>query len=141
MDLEPRDIPPLPLDLRIVAWLFITGGCLAIMEVLVSCAASRISVNFGVLGVFIGFGLLRLSSGWRVVALIFLWTLVLVIPLIMLGLAPRDLQLMCLCAQIGNAGYQGVLIGLFGWLFFAFQTWVLSRQEVRDLFREHDGLV
>ena len=45
-------------SLVIVAWLLILGGAAAVIEVLLLLTRSQISVNLGVLGLFIGRGLL-----------------------------------------------------------------------------------
>jgi|HigsolmetaAR202D_1030399.scaffolds.fasta_scaffold28476_1 hypothetical protein len=111
----------MPGDLKAVAWVFIAFGILAGIEIVMAMADSRISINFGVLGIPVGIGILRLSPGWRTCGLVLLWLT------------------MILCGVVG-------LMSLFGGLlpatllvlaFFALALWqyrVLTRDNVRRLF-------
>ena len=129
--------PTIPSALKIVAWLFIIGGILAVIEVVVALTQNRISINFGVLGLFIGPGLLRLRRGWRTCALVFLWIGLIIFPIIFL---------------LGLSGTIPAYFGVFGiklaripswWVsvgtipFFLLVFWeyrVLTRPDVRSLF-------
>jgi hypothetical protein len=64
---------PIPQPLKIVAYLFIIGGICALLEVIFALASNRISINFGVLGIFIGRGLLRLNPRSLAWAMFFIW--------------------------------------------------------------------
>ena len=70
------------IPLKIVAWLFIISGILAFIEILITLMKGHISLDFGVLGLFIGYGLLKLSRGWRTCALIYLWIFFIGMPTI-----------------------------------------------------------
>jgi len=49
-----------PRALKIVAALFVLSGVLAAVEVLVLLARGHVSLNLGILCIFVGYGLLRL---------------------------------------------------------------------------------
>ena len=132
----------LPLALKIVAVLFILGGIFAVIEVIVSLMNNRININFGVLGIFIGFGLLRLSQGWRTCALVFTWIGLIVIPIIgILFLShsgPLDFSLFG--QKVGHASRElgvGMVVVLF--VYTVWQYRVLTREDVRYLFFDHNG--
>src|SRR5438128_6680105 len=76
---------PLPTSLKVVAWVFLIFGILSAIEIISSLVAGKLSLNFGVLGIFIGRGLLRLSPGWRTVALICLWFMFGLLVILMLA--------------------------------------------------------
>jgi hypothetical protein len=63
----------IPTDLRIVAFLFIIEGILAIIDMIVGIAHERFSVNFGFIAIFIGRGLLKFNVSWRKIATMGLW--------------------------------------------------------------------
>ena len=48
--LPPR---PIPQPLKIVAYLFIIGGVLSVLDVVLSLLNGKIKIDFGVLGIFI----------------------------------------------------------------------------------------
>jgi hypothetical protein len=52
---------PIPQSLKIVAYLFIISGALAVLDVVLSLLNNTININFSVLGIFIGRGLLQLN--------------------------------------------------------------------------------
>ena len=62
-----------PVELRVVAWLFVFTGVCAVIEMVSAVADARLSLNFGVLGFWIGRGLLRYEPRWRTWALVFGW--------------------------------------------------------------------
>lgn len=72
----------IPIQLKLVAWIFILGGISAAFEILIDASNGRTNLNFGVLGVFIGIGLLRFRTGWRTLALTFLVIALAFIPIV-----------------------------------------------------------
>jgi hypothetical protein len=127
----------LPTSLRIVAFLFILHGMLSIIEVVVSLANSRISLNFGVLGVFIGPGLLRLSQGWRTCALVWLWFGMIAVPLILLFMLSRNEPINFVVFGQKSGRISRELAVLFAIGMLATTIWeyrVLTKPNIRKLF-------
>jgi hypothetical protein len=127
-----------PLSLKIVAALFVLGGISSIIEVITSLTQGTLNLNFGVLGLFIGIGLLRLSRPWRTCALVFLWIAMIGIPLIaiffMIASGPLDFTLFG--QKVGQASKGlGILLAIVVFALAVWQYWVLTRPEVRKLFR------
>jgi hypothetical protein len=127
----------IPGSLKVVAALFILGGVSAAIEVVVSLMNNRISINLGVLGIFIGPGLLRLSRGWRTCALVFLWIALIAIPIftiLMIGHSgPLDFKI--LGQKVGYAPKElGILMAVLLFLLALWQYPVLTSQRVRRLF-------
>ncbi len=79
----------IPRPLKIVAWLSIFFGILAIFEMLVSLSGSRPKINFGAIEFFIGRGLLRGSRTARWWA-IFLTRLAVILLCIFIVLFLKD---------------------------------------------------
>lgn len=115
-------------DVRIVAWLFIISGALALLG---AYQGGRFVLGTGLLGVPIGIGLLNYRSGWRTIALVWLWFGLIGFPVL------GSLALF--------AGSNGELFGsrsplLFAGVFaaaFLLELWqyrVLTRHEVRRWF-------
>lgn len=63
VEVQPR--PPLPWDLRLVAYLYLLGGIAAIAHMVVAATAGRPLLNAAVVFLPVGWGLLRLRRGWR----------------------------------------------------------------------------
>jgi hypothetical protein len=63
VDIQQR--PPLPWDLRLVAYLYLLGGIAAIVHMVVAATAGRPLLNAAVVFLPVGWGLLRLRRGWR----------------------------------------------------------------------------
>jgi hypothetical protein len=131
--------PPnrIPTSLKIVAYLFVLNGVMAIVEVLFSLANSRLSINFGVLGVFIGPGLLRFSQGWRTCALVWLWIGLIASPLILLMVISRNEPIDFLFFGKKSGTISKELVIPFALAIFIFTIWeyrVLTRPDVRKLF-------
>lgn len=126
-----------PLSLKIVAWLFIIGGCFAVIEVITGLLRGHININFGVLGIFIGIGLLKLKNGWRVCALIFLlFTLILMPIIVVIMLSMSGNAQFNVFGQPAGEIPKGfvVLFALPVYLLTAWQFYVLTRPELRALF-------
>jgi hypothetical protein len=94
-----------PLALKIVPALFIVSGIVAALEVLVSLARHRLSLNFGVLGIFIGLGLLRFGRCWRTCAPVLTWLGLILAPVfaVLVLAGARPIHIKILGQQIGNA--------------------------------------
>jgi hypothetical protein len=127
----------IPTSLKVVAFLFILSGIFSLIEILVALTQSRLSINLGVLALFIGPGLLRLSRGWRTCALVFLWIAMIGIPIIailfMAASGPLDFSLFG--QKVGDTpkGLSVVLLALM-FALEVWQYWVLTRPDVRRLF-------
>lgn len=131
-----------PRTLKIVAALFVLSGVLAAVEVLVSLAGGHVSLNLGVLCIFVGYGLLRLRPGWRTCALLFTWITLLVAPvlvlLVLFGDCPAYFK--AFGQRVGSAPPE--LAAVVGTRFFVFGIWqyrVLTRPEIVRLFHEHSN--
>ena len=126
-----------PTSLKVVAVLFIIGGVLAVIEILVALTHGRININFGVLGLFIGPGLLRFSRGWRTCGLVFLWIGVIVIPIIFLiGLTGR-MPTYFMVFGVRLARIHPWWVSVAAVPFFLLVLWqyrVLTRPDIRRLF-------
>jgi len=126
-----------PTALKIVAVLFIIGGVLAVIEILVALTHGRININFGVLGLFIGPGLLKFSRGWRTCGLVFLWIALVGFPIIFLigltGTVPAHFTVFGM--RMARIPSWLVSVGVIP--FFALVLWqyrVLTRPYIRRLF-------
>lgn len=132
----------LSLSTRVVAWFFLITGVLSLVNVILHTFVMRrgVSLDFHVLGVFIGRGLLRRREGWLRFAqgynsllLIMVACVTILSVVIYLGMA---------AGFVDDAGITWggppilVLLSLLGlWIYLAWQQQVLSRPDVRELFR------
>jgi hypothetical protein len=128
--------PGTPTALKIVAWLFIAGGILSILQILYLFTQRQIHIDTGVLGIFVGPGLLRWSRGWRTCALVLLWFGMILSPILLfmtLSASSMNLNLFGI-----NAGSVPAAIGFFvGTVMFALVIWeyrVLVREDIRHRF-------
>lgn len=129
--------PEIPRDLKIVAYLCLIFGILAVIDVLFDLLQSHLNLNFGVLQVPIGFGLLRLRRGWRTCALVFLWMGMILVPVFCLGVAAMPgMPVYKFFGQPIGAGSKLpaliLAIGLF--ILMVWEYRVLTRESVRRLF-------
>lgn len=134
---DTQIIQIIPTSLKVVATLFILSGISAVIEIIVSLLHGQLSLNFGVLGLWVGAGLLRLSPTSRTWALIFTWMALIITPiggLIFLNSATLDFTLF---GQ--KVGHIPKVVGLAAAVvFFIVSVWqyqVLTRPDVRALFR------
>ncbi len=126
---------PLPKSLEIVAWLFITGAICSAIDVVVSLFYSRISINFGVLTVFIGCGLLRLNPRSLSWAMFFVWLGLILTPILALLFlfTPGTLTLFGINLGAAPPGLGFVLcVATFAVICWEYR--VLTSREIRDLF-------
>lgn len=127
-----------PISVKIVAWLFFFSGIAAAIEILISLRDNHININFGVLGIFIGLGILNLREGWRVCSLVFIWLGLVGLPIVILLMlsqsGPFDFNLF---GQKRGEVSKGVIVltavPLYALLIW--EHWVLTRQDVKTLFR------
>jgi hypothetical protein len=129
--------PRRPKALTVVAWLFVIGGVCVCIEILIGLLRQHLSLNLGVIGIFIGMGLLRLSRGWRTMALVSLWIALLGTPLVaMMALSGMGaLSFTVFGIKVAQMSIGPFLIYAFG--FFVLTVWqyrVLTRSDVRALF-------
>jgi hypothetical protein len=126
---------PIPQALKIVAYLFIIGGIFAVIDIVVSLTQNRISINLGVLALFIGRGLLRLNPRSLAWAMFFRW----------LGLIITAISAVVFLYTPGTIRLFGRVIGqappglgfILSVAVFALVCWeykVLTRPDVRQLF-------
>ena len=134
--------PRLPLSLKVVAGLFILGGLAACIEMLLAPLSGRLSINTGVIALFIGWGLLRLKPVWRT------WTLV-VSGLCMIAMALAVLFILNFGGPLDFTVFgwkygslpRSTMVALFVALCVAYfalgawQLWVLTRPPIAALFR------
>ena len=133
-----NDPPSIPTSLKVVAALFILSGMSSLIEIVVSLSHGHISINLGVLGLFIGAGLLRLSPTWRTWALVFTWIALVGAPLVGLIflIVPGPVDVELFGQPVGQAPKAaGVAVAGVVFLVAVWQDRVLTRPEVRALFR------
>jgi hypothetical protein len=128
----------MPAALVVVACLFIFGGVSCAIEMIATLARGGLSINLGVVNLFIGLGLLRRNPRSRSWALVFTWIglvgAVILGLIVLFGPAP-DLRLFG--RTVGPAPKPLAIIMMLGWaLFQLWQYWVLTRPDVQDLFRK-----
>ncbi len=133
---------PLPTVLVAVAALFILAGLGAVFDVLVSLAHSRISLNTGVLGLFVGVGLLRLQPGWRTCALVALWLTMILAPIAFMYVAGSSVpvHLVVFGEDVGDAPKSWFALPCI--LAFVMALWqykVLTSPEISALFGTDDA--
>ena len=134
---DPVDIqqrPPLPWDLRLVAYLYLLGGIAAIVHMVVAWLRGHPLLNFAVVFLPVGWGLLRLRRGWRRRAVV----MTVVMPLVGLAMSGY-LYLMSGRAQVKWVGSgQGQVVGIItGVLLLAVVIWqlrVLTSARTKALF-------
>lgn len=134
--------PVVPTCLKVVAWLFIVGGVLAVIEIIVSLMNNHININLGVLGIFIGLGLFKLKAGWRTCALVFIWLTLIILPVfaILSIVDPSKLHYRILGQNVGRAPVPVALATAA--IFFCFFLWqyrVLTRGDIREIFIGEKG--
>lgn len=129
-----------PLPLTIVAWLFIIAGIFSAWEMVSGLWQGRLSLNLGVLFIFLGRGLLRLRPAahtWALGVVVLGW-LLLVVVVITGGIFNYGV------VRFGDTivtGWQRLLTLLgFVVIYGALLAWV-TRVLVRhqDLFRKHEA--
>jgi hypothetical protein len=134
---DPVDIqqrPPLPWDLRLVAYLYLLGGIAAIVHMVVAATAGRPLLNAAVVFLPVGWGLLRLRRGWRRRAVV----ITVAVPLLGLAMAGY-LYLMSGRAVVkwlgsGQGPVGGIIIGVLLLALVIWQLRVLSSARTKALF-------
>ncbi len=138
-DYEKTDIPTC---LKVVAYLFIICGVLAVIEIIVSLMNNHININLGVLGIFIGFGLLKFKAGWRTFALVWIWLALIFVPIfaVLCIVDPSKLHYRIMGQNVGRAPVPVALA--FTAIFFCLALWqyrVLTRPDIRERFLGRSG--
>ena len=108
----------LPTPVKVVAWLFILSGAGYAIEMAVAPFQGRISLQAGVLALFVGRGLLRRSEGWRRAAL---WMAV-ISAVVGVGIGTFIL----IRGAPVSATFFGAVVGYLGHLTAAIMCWALS---------------
>jgi hypothetical protein len=131
----------IPTSLKVVAVLFVLSGLSSLVEVIYSLGHGNLSINIGVLGLFIGPGLLRLSRGWRTWALVFTWLAIIVTPIAAVAFlaAQGPIEFRLFGRRVSDAPTAlGVGMAALVFLVALWQYRVLTRPDVRALFRLPD---
>ena len=126
---------PIPQSLQIVAWLFIIGGISSAIEMVSALFAHRISINFGVLTIFIGYGLLRFNPRSLSWALFFIWLGLILTPIVAIVFlfTPGNLTLFGVKSGSAPPGLGFVLcVAAFALIYWQYR--VLTNREIRELF-------
>lgn len=126
-----------PLALTIVAVVFLLGGVLSLIETITSLKFGHISINFGVIGIFIGVGLFRLRRGWRTCALVFIWIGLVGLPIVGFQFLHYSgpLNFGIYGRELGSFTKEiGLAVIMISFLFTLWQFRVLTRPDVRSLF-------
>jgi hypothetical protein len=128
-----------PTQLMVAAWIFIAFGVLAAGEMAWALFHGRLSLNIGVIGIWIGRGLLRMNPTARYWALVVLsLQLILAGVVTLLIVANRGgvvrfgaigLTADTHLTQVIALGLTTVAVTLNAW-----QLWVLTRPHIRQLF-------
>ncbi len=128
----------IPQPLKIVAWLFIISGILAAIDVVFALLTSHVSINLGVLGIFIGQGLLRLNPRSLVWAMLFTWLGLIFTPIItvLFLFTPGNLTVFGLNAGQAPPGF-GFILGVAIFALIYWQYTVLTNPEIRQLFADN----
>jgi len=127
--------PKLPLALKVVAWLTIGQGALAVIE-----AISQLTVNFGILWIPAGFGLLKLRPRWRTLTLALIWLMMIAFLFVALvaPFVPEPQELEIPGFKTVHVPNWVLAVGaVFFFLLFLWQYRVLIRRDVKALFRIH----
>lgn len=129
--------PHIPASLKVVAIIFFLGGIHSVIEVVLAFAHGRLSINFGVLGLFIGPGLLALRPGWRACAMVFIWIALICLPVatVLMLFHPGHFDFEVFGRQVGYVTKElGLAVAIALFLLTLWEYRVLNRPDVRILF-------
>ncbi|MCE0523088.1 MAG: hypothetical protein LV480_09275 [Methylacidiphilales bacterium] len=130
---------PLPLALRVVAWIFLFNGICAFITIANAMLHGQVNLDFDIISIFVYFGLLRLSNFWRVCA-ITLICLGLVMMLFVAFLAPTAAHANLSFFGINGPEISPIFFFVFLFFWFALAIWqvkVLTRPEIVTLFIDY----
>ncbi|GIW29989.1 MAG: hypothetical protein KatS3mg071_0163 [Meiothermus sp.] len=132
-----EDTERVPIELKIVAALFIVSGVFSALDIVFSLFRGSLNLDLGVLFIFVGLGLLRLQPLWHTLALLFTGlTLVgILVFLIWVILDSRPPSLEVFGQTVNHSAREVALV--LGALYFALEAWklyVLTRRDVKQLF-------
>jgi hypothetical protein len=135
--------PPIPAALKTVAWVFIGFGILAAIQMFMALFDHKLTLKFGLLGIFVGPGLLRLRAGWRTCGLVLIWFDLICLPLmVLLGVIGisfatayfyRNLNATSAVLNTTSLVFGIARVGLV-WALAFWQYRVLTRPDIRALF-------
>jgi riboflavin transporter FmnP len=131
----------LPMSVKIVAWLYIAFGLMAVADVVQSAVKGKIFINvIAILAPAIGFGLLWRKPFWRKVGVVATCAGIVVV-LFALFVIGRSLHDPVQLKMFGNPfssirGWQAVTALCSILMFQIWQYWVLTHKRTRELFRE-----
>lgn len=123
--------------LKAVAAAFCFVGALSVVDMALELARGYVSLNLGVLALFVGVGLFRHSHPWRVAAVV--CACLTVVASLALGVA-----LLVGGQPIVYTGWEkagtlpfsaGVAFAVLGFAIGLWQLWVLTRPQVKQLFQ------
>ena len=126
----------IPQPLKIVAYLFIAGGILSVMDTLVELMLGRLNLNLGVLMIFIGRGLLRFNPRSLAWAVFFTWLGLIFLPIAAVVSLSLPVNFQVFGLTVGQMPHAvcfilcAAMFALYYW-----QNGVLKSRQVRRLFR------
>lgn len=126
---------PIPQRLKVVAYMFIIGGVFSVIEVIMALSNNRISINFGVLGIFIGMGLMRLRPRAFSWAMFFIWLGLIFTPIVavLFLFMPGNLNIFGVIAGQASPGL-GFIISIAMFALVYWEYTVLTNRQIRRLF-------
>lgn len=126
---------PVPTSLKIIAYLSIVSGIIAVMDIAHALFQSRINFNMGVIGIFLGVGLLRLKPWWWKCAFFFA-CIGIVLTFVMLFLSFfKPLTISCFGVVLQPVSVApGVIISCAALAYCCWEYSVLNNPKVRRLF-------
>jgi hypothetical protein len=126
-----------PLSLTIIAWLFIIVGMLSAWDVISGLWQHQLSLNLGVLFIFLGYGLLKLrpaAHSWALAMVVLGWIL-LAVAIICCFFGSGTVRI---GHQEMTGGYRFLVLVCLGLIDGTVLTWmtrVLTRRDVEELFQ------
>jgi hypothetical protein len=110
---------------------------LSILQVILDFLHSKITINTGLLGVFIGPGLLRFRPGWRTCALVLLWIGMIFTPIAVIFMLSANgaINVDILGLKMGDAPMPvGFVMAAFWFGLTVWEYRVLVREDIRKMF-------
>ena len=126
-----------PLALKIVAYLSILAGIISLIGMISSFMTNHITINFGVIELFIGLGLLKGKKTWRSFALLIIWLMFLVIPIISIRLLAYDTTTTLKFLGLRITPVTTEVVMVFGSILLIWNIWqyvVFNRKDVLAYF-------
>ena len=133
---KPRS--DLPVALRAVAVLTFLQGVACVIEVILALRRGDVNINFGILFIPAAIGLYRLSQGWRTFVLFMLWIILFICPLVFFMILGNSVSplIKIMGVPMGTVGpAPALVIVALIFIISLWEYWVLTRRDVRTLFR------